>query len=159
VQPATGTGETPVLRSGRSAMSQVFRTSRVVEFADTDMAGIVHFSNFFRFMEAAEHAFLRSLGLNVITTWQGEPVTFPRVSAGCECGTPARFGEVLEIEVRVEQLGRSSVRYGFVFLKDGATIARGHITTVLCRIVEGHGLKSMEIPTEWRRKLQQGGAG
>jgi acyl-CoA thioester hydrolase len=29
-------------------MSAVFRTTRRVEFADTDMAGIAHFSNFFR---------------------------------------------------------------------------------------------------------------
>ena len=141
-------------------MSDVFRTSRIVEFGDTDMAGIVHFSNFFRFMEAAEHAFLRAREMSVITSWQGETVSFPRVSAACDYLKPARFQDVLDIEVRVDHLGRSSVRYTFVFRKAGETIARGHITAVLCRVVEGHGLEAMEIPEEWRRKLQQqGGAG
>lgn len=40
-----------------------FQTSRRVEFCDTDMAGIVHFANFFRYMEAAEHELFRNLGL------------------------------------------------------------------------------------------------
>ena len=47
-------------------MPYEFQLSRRVEFSDTDMAGIMHFSNFFRFMEAAETAFLRSLGLSVV---------------------------------------------------------------------------------------------
>ena len=30
-----------------------------VEFFETDLAGIVHFANYYRFMEQAEHAFFR----------------------------------------------------------------------------------------------------
>jgi acyl-CoA thioester hydrolase len=39
-----------------------FRITRRVEFSETDMAGIVHFSNFFRYMETAEHAFFPVTG-------------------------------------------------------------------------------------------------
>ena len=46
-------------------MTDEFRTTRMVEFSETDMAGIMHFSNFFRFMESAEHAFYRSKGFSV----------------------------------------------------------------------------------------------
>src|SRR4051812_43106379 len=67
-----------------TAMPLPFHTFRLVEFADTDMAGIMHFSAFFRFMEAAEHALLRSLGLSVYSEINGEVVTFPRVAASCE---------------------------------------------------------------------------
>ena len=45
-----------------------YKIVRQVEFSDTDMAGIMHFSNFFRFMEAAEHSFFRSLGFSIHTT-------------------------------------------------------------------------------------------
>ena len=41
------------------------RIRRRVEFSETDMAGIVHYSNFFRYMEAAEHEFFRALGFSV----------------------------------------------------------------------------------------------
>ena len=52
-------------------MTEPFRTTRRIEFADTDMAGIVHFANFFRFMEAAEVEFLRARGVSVALTWEG----------------------------------------------------------------------------------------
>ncbi len=62
-------------------MPQAFTTRRFVEFVDTDMAGIVHFSAFFRYMEAAEHELLRSLGLSVHTKLADDLViSFPRVS-------------------------------------------------------------------------------
>jgi acyl-CoA thioesterase FadM len=60
-------------------MPVVFRTTRRIEFADTDMAGIVHFANFFRFMEAAECEFLRERGLSVAMEWEGETLGFPRL--------------------------------------------------------------------------------
>ena len=41
-------------------MSTPFSHQTPDEFCDTDMAGIVHFANFFRFMESAEVEFLRS---------------------------------------------------------------------------------------------------
>ena len=62
-------------------MATPFRVQRIVEFSDTDVAGIVHFARFFCFMEAAEHAFWRSLGLSVKMDWEGEHLGFPRVSA------------------------------------------------------------------------------
>ncbi len=65
-------------------MSEPFRTSRRVEFAETDLAGIAHFSNFFRWMESAEVDFLIARGLNVSLGWNGQKLGFPRVSASCD---------------------------------------------------------------------------
>ena len=46
-------------------MTTEFSISRRVEFSETDLAGIMHFTNFYRWMEICEHEFLRSLGLSV----------------------------------------------------------------------------------------------
>jgi YbgC/YbaW family acyl-CoA thioester hydrolase len=135
-----------------------FHTTRRIEFSDTDMAGIVHFANFFRFMEAAEHAYLRACGLSVVSQWQGVPITFPRVAADCDYLRPARFEEVLDIECSLEHLGRTSVRYAFTFRKAGEVIARGHITTVLCRIKGDHTLEPFEMPGPLRDLLLRGPA-
>ena len=134
----------------------LFRTTRLVEFCDTDMAGIVHFANFFRFMEAAEHAYLRGCGLSVFLQWEGQTISFPRVSASCEFRRPARFQDVLDVTVQIDHLGRSSVRYRFTFHRGEELIAEGQITTVLCRVVEGRGLESFEIPGPLREKLLRG---
>src|ERR1700738_2674823 len=105
-----------------------FRVKRMVEFSDTDMAGIVHFANFFRFMESAEHAYLRACGLSVISEWEGRTITFPRVKATCDYLEPIRFQEEVVIEVRVERIGRTSVQYSFEFFNLSKVIARGRIT-------------------------------
>lgn len=138
-------------------MPIAYRTTRRIEFVDTDMAGIVHFSNFFRFMEAAEQEFLRSLDLSVCGTWEGKPVSLPRVAAACDYLRPARFEDVLDIEMSIRNLGRKSLTYGFEFFQGGAVIARGHITAVCCRVVGDNQLQSIELPDGMRHKLEQAG--
>src|SRR5207253_4658183 len=96
-------------------MTEAFRTTRRVEFVDTDMAGIVHFSNFFRWMESAEVEFLRARGLSVNFRWEGRKIGFPRVSASCDFVKPVTFGDEVEIAVRVARVGRKSVTYAFEF--------------------------------------------
>src|SRR5437588_8599701 len=105
-------------------MPEIFRTTRRVEFADTDMAGIVHFANFFRYMEAAEVEFLRSRGLSVKLGWEGQELGFPRVSASCDYQKPARFEDLLEITVRIVKIGLKSMTYGFELFSKDALLAR-----------------------------------
>lgn len=133
----------------------MFHTSRRVEFGDTDMAGIVHFSNFFRFMEAAETDFLRSLGWSVLFERDGVKWGFPRVSVGCEYARPARFGDVLTVGVEVERVGGKSVSYRFAFSNErGEALAVGRITAVCCKEAAGGGLESAPIPDELRALLE-----
>ena len=100
----------------------MFRVKRIVEFADTDMAGIAHFSAFFRWMEAAEHEFLRARGLSVVLDWEGQRLGFPRVSASCDFTRPVRFEDVLDVEVRLERLGEKSATYAVAFSHRGAAV-------------------------------------
>jgi YbgC/YbaW family acyl-CoA thioester hydrolase len=131
----------------------VYRTTRRIEFADTDMAGIVHFANFFRFMEAAEVEFLRSRGLSVALPWEGEPIGFPRVAASCDYVRPIRFEDMVTISVTILKVGRKSVTYGFEFTKDAELIARGQVSSVCCRVLDDHKLESREIPASLRERL------
>ena len=134
-----------------------FRTTRRIEFADTDMAGIVHFARFFYWMESAEHAFLRSLGFSVAMTWDDVPIGVPRVAASCDYLRPVRFEDELDVTVSVKKLGRSSVTYGFEFFKGEEAVASGEITAVFCRFTAGEkGIKSIEIPAPIRAKLERG---
>ena len=86
-------------------MTEPFRTRRRVEFAETDMAGIAHYANFFLWMESAEVDFLTGRGLNVDIGWEGRLLRFPRVSASCDFLRPVTFMDVVEIAVQVERVG------------------------------------------------------
>jgi YbgC/YbaW family acyl-CoA thioester hydrolase len=120
------------------------------------MAGIVHFAQFFNYMESAEHAFLRSLGFSVVMEWEGVRIGVPRVAASCDYLRPVRFEDEIDIAVSIKKLGRSSVTYRFEFFKDGAEVAHGEITAVFCRFQPGESMKSIEIPPAIRAKLEQG---
>ncbi|MEX0643019.1 MAG: thioesterase family protein [Pirellulales bacterium] len=136
-------------------MSKAFHTTRFVEFSDTDMAGIVHFSAFFRYMEAAEHQLLRSLSFSVYTEVGGDVITFPRVHAACDFRSPARCEDTLDIDVTVRRVGTKSVTYGFQFSQHGRDVAEGEITSVCCRIPHGQPPVSIPIPEVVATKLRE----
>jgi acyl-CoA thioester hydrolase len=132
-----------------------FTTTRRVEFGDTDMAGIMHFANYFRFMEAAETAFLRERGLTVNWRDGGGKLGFPRVSVSCDYSKPAVFEDVITIAVTIEKIGRKSVSYRFDFANQrGEPLAVGRITAVLCRTTAPDQIESLEIPADVRAKLE-----
>ena len=140
-------------------MSTAFATTRRVEFSDTDAAGIMHFAAFFRMMEQAEHELLRSVGLSVVMKDDSAPdrpgkISWPRVNAKCDYQSPARFEELLDIEVRISRLGKSSVTYQHRFTREGILLATGEITAVCCRVREGVPPQSMIIPETIAKKLQ-----
>lgn len=134
-------------------MPAAFSTQRRVEFRDTDTAGLAHFTAFFYYMEAAEHECLRSLGLSVLMQDANGHLTWPRVAATCQYLSPARFEDLLSIDVSVSRLGTKSVTWNFVFRLDRKIVAQGTLTSVCCRLEE-NGPRSIEIPAWFRERLQ-----
>ena len=130
-----------------------FRTSRRVEFCETDAAGIAHFSAFFLYMEQAEHACLRHLGLSVMHCDSHGTISWPRVSATCDYRGSVKFEDILDIEVRIERLGKKSVTYAFHFTQADQAVADGKITAVCCRLRPDTPPQAIEIPAWMREKL------
>ena len=136
-------------------MAHEYRTQRRMEFADTDMAGIVHFSRYPVFMETAEHEFLRSVGTDIEVEWNGDRISWPRVAVSCDYRKPARYGDVLDIHVTVKRIGSKSITYEFVFSKDGVETARGQITAVCCVVNHGEDIRAIPIPDFISERLEQ----
>ena len=136
-----------------TAMVHQFTTRRRVEFVDTDCAGIIHSTNYFRYMEEVEHAFLRSLGLSVHWPVEGGKVGFPKLSASCEFLRPVRFEDVLDIRLEVKRKGRTSLTYAFTFCKDGEEIARGEVTAVACLVGEEGKISPVPLPKAFSDRI------
>jgi acyl-CoA thioester hydrolase len=122
-----------------------------VEFAETDMAGIMHFANFFRFMERTEHAFFRSLGLSIHAKQADPAVGWPRVHASCDYRMPLRFEDEVEVHLRVREKRSKSLTYDFVFRNlsaEGAPEAAHGTLTAVCVAMdpEKGRMKAMSIP-------------
>lgn len=138
-------------------MAFEFKIIRRVEFSDTDMAGIVHYSNFFRYMESAEHAFFRSLGFSIASRQADPPVGWPRVHAQCDYSQPLHFEDEVEVHMLVSEKKSKSLSYQFRFRKLNANppveIARGSLT-VVC-VTHQHGkMSATTIPRTIADKIE-----
>src|ERR1051325_1423801 len=139
-------------------MPYEYKAVRRVEFSETDMAGIVHYSNFFRYMETAEHAFFRSLGFSIVTRNTEPPVGWPRVHAECDYQQPLHFEDEVEIHMLVAKKKSKSLSYLFKFRKLNAPhpveVARGRLT-VVCVTRDGHGkMSAAPIPKAIAAKIE-----
>ena len=137
-------------------MAAQFVTRRRVEFGDTDMAGIIHFSSYYRYMEEAEHSFFRSLGLSVMKKREdGVVVGWPRVSASCSFEAPARFEDELEIQVSVERKGVKSLTMRYEFFNAERRVAHGRMKIACCLCRHDAPLESIPIPAVYDVAFQE----
>jgi len=132
-----------------------FSMQRRVQFAETDLAGVLHFSNYYRYMEEVEHAFWRSAGKCVIIPDGdgGGEISWPRVATACEYFAPARFEDELELKFKIENISDRSMTYEVEFLRDAARIALGRTTAVCCATAPGK-FKAISIPASLRAVLE-----
>lgn len=133
-------------------MEPAFSIIHRVQFSETDQAGIVHFSNFFKWMEEVEHAYFRSIGLSVSMQHDDIHVGWPRVSVSCDFFGPVRFEDEVELRLRVTRVGEKSFSYEVEFWVASMRIALGKSTSVCCA-VEPAGMRSIPIPASIRGKL------
>lgn len=139
-------------------MASEFKVVRRVEFSETDLAGIMHFSNYFRFMETAEHAFFRSLGSSIVTRNTTPPVGWPRVHASCDYHQPLRFEDEVEIHLLVAEKRSKALTYQFRFRKLNANppveVGRGKITVVCVTHGADGKMSACQIPKELADKIE-----
>jgi acyl-CoA thioester hydrolase len=134
-----------------------FLHSRRVEFSDTDMAGVVHFAQYFRYMENAEHEYWRSIGYSAFGRFDGIRVGWPRVHAECHFRRPLHFEDLAQVEVYVVSVGKSSVEFRHaVFRGDPAgqqLAATGRITVACIDMDRGADFASIMIPPSLRERI------
>jgi YbgC/YbaW family acyl-CoA thioester hydrolase len=104
-------------------VEQVERTR--VAWADTDAGGRIHFTAAFRWAEAVETELMRRLGVHA-AAW-GD---FPRRKVEAEYLNVLRFDDEIEIRLRVENVGRTSVTYAWTIAKGGEAYIKGRHTVV-----------------------------
>ncbi len=132
--------------------NHAFKTCFRVVWAETDAAQVVHYSNYFRFFERTEEEFYRQLGFTFIDTAE-KGLWFPRVESFCQYKKPARFNDLLEVELTIDELKEKSIKYGFRILNKETTVllAIGYITVVAADKRTG---KATALPKEIVEKLK-----
>lgn len=134
-------------------MPYAYEYQHRVAFSETDLAGIMHFSNFFRLMENAEHAFFRSLGTSVHP--EGTQSGWPRVEAQCNYQKPLRFEDEVTVALNITQVSSKAISYRFDFLKNGTVHASGTLTTVHIKLNNNGEMKACELPNDLKEQLSK----
>jgi acyl-CoA thioester hydrolase len=96
-----------------------------VAWVDTDAGGRIHFTAAFRWAEATETELMRRLGL-LSAEW-GD---FPRRKVEAEYLKVLRFDDEIDVRLRVEKVGRTSITYTWTIAKDGEAHIKGRHTVV-----------------------------
>jgi acyl-CoA thioester hydrolase len=128
-----------------------YRLKRRVQFHETDAAGIVHFSCFFRYMEEAEHALWREAGISIHQ--KGADIGWPRVHASFDFRSTLKFEEEFEVRIRIEAMTRRSIRYGCVLVSGDTIVATGALVIACVRRRPDEPMRATDIPSEITDRL------
>jgi acyl-CoA thioester hydrolase len=126
-----------------------YRLRRRVHFYETDVAGIVHFSVFFKYMEEAEHAMWREAGLSIHAV--NDDIGWPRLASAFEFYRPLRFEDEFEVQIRVAEMTKKTIRYECTLTKNGEKIASGSMTIACVR--KKPTMRAVEIPEDVAQRL------
>jgi len=130
-----------------------FKTTYRVSWVDTDAAQVVHFSNYFRIVERAEEEMYTQLGLSFNEIRQKYNFWLPRAEALCKFKAPAKFGDMLEVNLTIGEIMDKAVKYGFTIVnkKSEQLIAEGYVVIVVADKKSGHAIN---MPKELTEKLE-----
>jgi len=131
------------------------KTRRRVEFSDTDLAGVVHFSRFFVYMESVEDEFLRALGASFTFEHEGARLGWPKAEASCNYVSPLRYGDLIDIHLKVQRKGNGSLTYTIDFSRSDQPIARGRTVSVCCAAQPGGRFAPIAIPEFLASRIEQ----
>jgi YbgC/YbaW family acyl-CoA thioester hydrolase len=123
-----------------------------VLFHETDCAGVVHFSNFFKYMEEAEHALWRQAGLSIAP--KGSHIAFPRVSSAFEFHRPLKFDDEFDAEIRITAINEKTMVYACTLWRGETRIASGTMTIACVSAPAGQPMKAMTFPPDIISRFQ-----
>jgi acyl-CoA thioester hydrolase len=128
---------------------------RRVQFYETDAAGIVHFTSFFRYMEEAEHALWRDAGLSIHP--EQSPIGWPRVAAACEFHRALKFEQELDVAIRIVEMTKRTISYACDMSHDGQKVATGTLKIACVAKLPDGSMKSTDIPSNITERFNPSG--
>jgi len=123
-----------------------------VIYGDTDQMGVVYYANYLRYFEAGRTEFLRAKGLSYREFEERERLALPVVEAGVSYHAPARYDDLLGVEIRLAEARRASARFGYAVRRGGDLIATG-FTVHACVDLQG---RVRRLPADLLGRLSAG---
>jgi len=131
-------------------MAVPFRCSHRVTYAECTVGNHVYHSRYLDLLEAARGEFIRSLGATVLE-WQEKDVVFPVIEARLRYQSPARYDDLLTIEVWVTAVEKVRLNFGHRVVNQAGKLILEAETFHACTSLEE---KPKRLPDELAEKLK-----
>ena len=128
------------------------KTDIRVIYGDTDQMGVVYYGNYLRFFEAARNEFIRAKGLRYRDFEAEHGLLLPVVEASVQYKQPARYDDLITVEISLTEARRASARFGYRIVRGEVLLATGH-TVHACVGVDG---RVRRMPKELLARLGAG---
>ena len=124
-----------------------FRTR--VYYEDTDLAGIVYYANYLKFIERGRSEWIAALGVDQMALKAAQGVVFAVRRVEADFLRPARFGDDLVVETTLQSAGGARLVLEQVVLRAGERLFAA-VVTLVCLTEDGHAAR---IPADLRARL------
>ena len=116
------------------------------------MAGQVHFSVFFRYMEEAEHAIWRRAGMRIAA--EGRTHQWPRISAQCDFKSRLRVDDEFEVRTEMAKVTNRTIQWAHTMMVGDRLVAQGSVTCVCVQLQPDGTFKAVPMPQDILEKLR-----
>ncbi len=116
------------------------------------MAGQVHFSVFFRYMEEAEHAIWRKAGMRIAA--EGRTHQWPRISAQCDFKARLRVDDEFEIRTEMAKVTNRTIQWSHAMWRGDTLVAQGSVTAVCVQLQADGTFRAVPIPADIKDRLR-----
>jgi len=120
-----------------------------VYYEDTDLAGIVYYANYLKFIERARTEFVRSLGIDQVALKAEHGIVFAVRRVEADYLSPARFDDELSVQTHVRKVTAARIILRQC-VKRGDTMLFDAIVTLVALTDSG---KPTRLPANIRRIL------
>ena len=120
-----------------------------VYYEDTDLAGIVYYANYLKFIERARTEWVASLGVDQMALRAAQGIVFAVRRVEADFLRPAKFGDDLLVETSVQSLGGARIVLEQVVLREGERLFVS-VVTLVCLTEDGHAAR---LPVDLRARL------
>lgn len=123
----------------------------MIQFGDTDPAGIVYYPNYYRWMDAATHALLEQIGYST-RSLLSEQMTTPLIEAHCVFKSPGYYHRVVHVESHIAWIKRKVFQVVHTFYDGDTKLAEGHEIRAVVSLQQD-GMKAILIPEGLQQAL------
>jgi acyl-CoA thioester hydrolase len=131
-------------------MAELFRCPHRVTYAECTLGDHVYHSRYLDLLEAARGEFMRSLGQPVLELQDADYI-FPIIEARVRYKLPARYDDLLTIEVRLTRVERVRLNFGHRILNQAGKLI---LEAETCHCCTGRDEKPKRLPAELVEKLK-----